>query len=110
MDVLANRHAKRTPYRLPPTPTPSQDSEAFGGVAIPVPVTEGSSSAGQGSSRAQQVLRPSGVDAVITLAKDLFRFRILTMNAMWPDRRAFLQAHDELMGARAQLLMQTRER
>ena len=32
------------------------------------------------------------------------------MNAMWPDRRAFLQAHDELMGARAQLLMQTRER
>ena len=103
MDVLANRHAKRTPYQLPPTPTPSQDSEAFSGVAIPVPVTEG-------LSRVQQVLRPSGVDAVITLAKDLFRFRILTMNAMWPDRHAFLQAHDELMGARAQLLMQTRER
>ena len=64
---------------------------------------------GQGSSRAQQVLRPSGVDGVITLVKDLFRFRILTMNAMWLDCRAFLQAHDELMGACAQLLMQTRE-
>ena len=73
-------------------------------------MTVTSLSVGQGLSRAQQVLRPSGVNGVITLAKDLFRFRILTMNAMWPDRRAFLQAHDELMGVRAQLLMQTCER
>ena len=98
IDVLANRHAKRAPYRLPPTPPP------------PLLTTSGASSSRLGSvsahtsaprrGRSVRSTVPDGVWNVVTSAKRLFRLKILTVNAMWPDPTARLQAADQLKSAR----------
>jgi hypothetical protein len=43
---------------------------------------------------------PDDVREIIAHAKELFRLKLLTVNAMWPDASARVQAKDQLTSAR----------
>ena len=110
-DVLANRHAKRTPYRLPPTPPPSVMQSEFEASMVSVPgpgsLTEGISVPMRTASVARPNARPAksrsrpseAVNQVIMCAKDRFHMMLLTTNAMWPDVTAFFRAQEQLVSA-----------
>ncbi|KAH9059420.1 hypothetical protein EDB83DRAFT_2520510 [Lactarius deliciosus] len=92
-DVLANRHTRRPPYRLPPTPVPSIDQCTS---------NAGSSRSGslaRGTSASIASSEPDGGREIIAHAKELFRLKLLTVNAMWPDVIARVQARDQLVAS-----------
>lgn len=62
-----------------------------------------------GRRRSIRTSLPDGVQEVVALAKDLFRLKLLTVNAMQPDTAAFLQAKDQIISARVTYSMQTRK-
>lgn len=111
VDVLASRHARRAPYRLPPTPVSSISrsvSEAPAGSRASLSIEEPSAPGRTRRSRTNPDL-PDGANEVITLAKSQFRLTLLTTHAMWPNIIARVQARDQLIAARITLNMETRE-
>jgi hypothetical protein len=119
IDVLANRHAKHAPYRLPPTPPLSITSEASilgssrrgstSGYSLEPTTTLAPTTTRRTQPGRSRHSLPNGVRDVIALAKSLFRLKLLTVNAMWPDSTARLQAKDQITSARRTMKMESRK-
>ena len=117
VDVLANRHARRAPYRLPPTPvslmSPSASAASTRSDSRAGPLNRGDPAltirmGRVRRSRANAGL-PEGALKVIALTKDQFRLTLLTVNAMSPTITARVQALDQLAAARLTLGMDASE-
>ncbi|KAH8999660.1 hypothetical protein EDB86DRAFT_3075729 [Lactarius hatsudake] len=89
-DVLVNRHTRRPPYRLPPSPAPS---------IVQCASNASSSRSGRGTSASAKSSEPDTSQEIIARAKEFFRLKLLTINAMWPDVTARVQAKDQLVAS-----------
>jgi hypothetical protein len=115
VDVLANRHARRAPYQLPPSPVSSTLPTAFeastssGSHAGPldreVPML--TMRTGRVRHLRTKVGLPPGALAVIVDAKDHYCLTLLTVNSMLAPLTACLQAQDQLQASRLSLGMNT---
>ncbi|KAH8985111.1 hypothetical protein EDB86DRAFT_2833237 [Lactarius hatsudake] len=99
VDVLAHRHGRRPPYRLPPTPaltSPSEVSFPDNSRASSPTSTLTSTMVRRQAARSQQS-QPDDCQEALSYVKHQYRLNLLTVNAMWPDLIAKVHANDQLL-------------
>ncbi|KAH8987546.1 hypothetical protein EDB86DRAFT_2832244 [Lactarius hatsudake] len=109
VDVLAHRHGRRPPYRLPPTPaltSPSEVSFPDNSRASSPTSTSTSTTVRRQAARSQQS-QPDDCQEALSYAKHQYRLNLLTVNAMWPDLIAKVHANDQLSSARMDYGLET---